>query len=138
MGIEKAIRDAFNYASTKKYPKLYVAVDLHGTCFKSTYESGGYALVNKECKDALQHLANRDDVVLILWSSCHPAEQKDIIAFFETQGIHIDYFNENPECANTKTGCFDTKFYFSILIDDKAGFDYEYDWLTVKNEFMIR
>jgi hypothetical protein len=74
---------------------------------------------------------------LILWSSCHPEEYSAIIGFLEQHGIAVDYFNENPEIENTPSGNFEKKFYFSILLDDKAGFDPETDWdeiLTLLSE----
>ena len=40
-------------------------------------------------------------------------------------------FNFNPTIENTQTGCFDDKFYFSILLDDKAGFDPDTDWKLI-------
>ena len=36
--------------------------------------------------------------------------------------VHVDFFNENPMFANTEYGCFDQKFYFSILRMIRAGF----------------
>ena len=40
-------------------------------------------------------------------------------------------FNFNPAIENTKTSCFDDKFYFSVLLDDKAGFDPDTDWKLI-------
>ena len=30
--------------------------------------------------------------------------------------------NENPEVPNASYGCYDQKFYFNFLAEDKAGF----------------
>jgi hypothetical protein len=29
---------------------------------------------------------------------------------------------------NSSFGCFDTKFYFDVVIDDKSGFNAKKDW----------
>ena len=135
MSLHTAIARAFAYKRERKYPITYIAIDLHGVCFNSTYTQGGYAFINADCKNALRILSDRPDVKIILWSSCHKEEQTEIIKFFGDNGISVDYFNENPECENTVSGCFDQKFYFSILLDDKAGFDPNEDWGVVIDYF---
>lgn len=45
------------------------------------------------------------------------------VDFLRSRGISVHYANENPEVGNTATGNFDRKFYFSVVVDDKAGFD---------------
>ena len=135
MSLTTAIARAISYNKEKNYPYFYIAIDLHGVCFNSTYSPGGYAFINDECKKALRVLSDRADVKIILWSSCYKNEQVDIIEFFAENQIKIDYFNENPECENTSTGCFDSKFYFSLLLDDKAGFDPNEDWAVITHMF---
>lgn len=39
--------------------------------------------------------------------------------------------NSNPDEKDTKTGDFSKKFYFNILLDDRAGFQPETDWLEI-------
>ena len=57
----------------------------------------------------------------------------EIFRFFENNNIKHDFFNQNLSVQNTKTGCFDEKFYFSVLLDDKAGFDPNTDWKLIYN-----
>jgi hypothetical protein len=57
-----------------------------------------------------------------LWSSITPDDEVKIRALFASAGIPVAAVNENPFIENTATGNFDKKFYFSILVDDKAGF----------------
>ena len=135
MSLHTAISRAFAYNTKRNYPFMYIAIDLHGVCFDSTYSQGDYAFINSDCKKAMQILSNRKDVKIILWSSCYKEEQTDIIKFFSDNGIEVNYFNENPECENTVSGCFDQKFYFSILLDDKAGFDPNEDWGVIIDYF---
>lgn len=134
MSIVKAIKRAFEYAKQKSHDKIYLAIDLHGVCFNSNYAQGGYTWCNNQVVPALQAISNRADTVIILFSSCHPEEQKTIIGFFAENNIRVHYFNENPECANTKSGCFDQKFYYSIIVEDKAGFDPD-EWPMVAESF---
>lgn len=134
MSIIKAISRAYEYANQRKYPKIYIALDLHGVCFRSNYEQGGYTWINDQVVRALRSISNQSEVVIILFSSCHPEEQPIIMQFFADNGIKVAYFNENPECSNSKSGCFDSKFYYSIVIDDKAGFDPD-EWEEVASFF---
>jgi hypothetical protein len=79
-------------------------------------------------------LHKRSDTVLILWTSSYEKYVDSVRKKLQDNyGIKFDYFNENPECINTKTGCFDNKFYYNVLIDDKAGFNPESDWLEIIN-----
>lgn len=135
--IEKAIQRAYQVMNERNWDKIYWAVDLHGVVLKSNYEQGGYEFINPQAMLALQLLTSREENVVILWSSCHEEEQNDIIYFLAENGIVVDYFNENPEVENTKTGCFDKKFYFSVLLDDKAGFEPDEDWSTIYR-FMLK
>ena len=77
-------------------------------------------------------LSEREDVKLILFTCSHPQELKQYVEFFRTHGIHFDYANENPEVETADYGCFDSKIYFNVLLEDKAGFDPETDWLRIK------
>ena len=126
--ISKAIDRAFDTMIKRGWDKIYWAIDLHGVCLKSNYESGGYSFINDKVLPGLKAIQDLDESRIILWSSCHNHEKPAIIKFFSDNGINVHYFNENPEEKSTKTGCFDQKFYFSILLDDKAGFDPETDW----------
>lgn len=131
--IIKAIERAYAVMEERNWDTVYWAIDLHGVCFPSTYEQGSYKFVNHYAREALQRISARPESRIILWSSCHPSEQADIIKFFAEQGVRVSYFNENPEVSNTHTGDFTKKFYFSVLLDDKAGFDPEVDWELVSD-----
>lgn len=129
--IQKAIKRAFEAKRTRGYDTIYWAIDLHGTCLKSNYTNGSYEFVNEEAVAALQRISDREDSKIILWSGCYPEEQAKIIQFFSDNMIKVDFFNENPLEMSTPTGDFSKKFYFSVLLDDKAGFDPYVDWRNV-------
>lgn len=129
--ISDAIRRAFDAKESRGYTTIYWAIDLHGTCLKSNYENGVYEFINDEARKGLRKISARPDTKIILWSGCYPDEQQKIIKFFAENEITVDFFNENPLEPSTKTGDFSKKFYFSVLLDDKAGFDPDKDWRNV-------
>jgi hypothetical protein len=129
--IVNAIKRAYQVMQDRQWDTVYWAIDIHGVCFSSSYERGGYAFINDDAVVALQAICARPESRLILWSSCHLDEQADIVAFFAENNIRVDYFNANPEIPNTRTGDFGSKFYFSVLLDDKAGFDPDTGWAEI-------
>lgn len=133
MSIERALANAYRAAIDRNWDKIYWCIDLHGTCLTSNYNSDEFEFINDDVISALRLINDRKSSVIILWSSCYPEDQIKIVQLFEHYGISVDFFNENPLVSNTKTGDFSKKFYMSILIDDKAGFDPNTDWNKVIN-----
>ena len=131
MSILQAINRAYSIMYERGWDTVYWAVDLHGTVIESNYENGTYTYISDQAKHALQSISNLVETKLILWSSMHEPDQTAIMDLFKADGISVDWFNENPEASNTATGCFSQKFYFSVLVDDKAGFDPS-EWATVE------
>ena len=131
--IIKAIKNAMKVAERKKWTKTYWAVDIHGTMIVPNFETNN---IPKEfyphALEVLQELTKRKDVVLILYTCSHPHELEQYNKYFHSHSIHFDHVNENPEVETADYGCFDSKIYFNILFEDKAGFDPETDWLRVK------
>lgn len=130
MSISRAIERAYRVSQERNYSNIYWSLDLHGTVIESTYDTFSHDWINKKIQPILAELASFPETYLILWSSLHPEEQPKMIEFFESQGISVFAFNENPMEANTKTGHFDQKFYTSIIVDDKAGFEVD-EWPDV-------
>ena len=58
-------------------------------------------------------------------------ELYSVLSFFNSHGLGFNFWNCNPNIKSTKTGCFDYKFYFSVLLNDKAGFDPDTDWKLI-------
>ena len=130
--IISAIARAYKIMNERNWDKIYWCIDLHDTVLKANYNNDNFEFVNTDVINALHHISSKPESVIILWSSCHEEQQHMITKMLNDHGIRVDYFNENPEVPNTKTGNFDKKFYFSILIDDKAGFDYRVDWANIQ------
>lgn len=142
MSIAKAIHRAYDVLREREWNTIYWAIDLHGVCMTSNYKSGVHEFISQQAIDVLKIISDRPESKIILWSSVHDDQKGDIVREFARHGIVVSGFNFNQYEGNTRTGCFDEKFYFSILLDDKAGFDPETDWLEVlvalAKETMIR
>ncbi|HET8688959.1 MAG TPA: hypothetical protein VFM18_20305 [Methanosarcina sp.] len=128
MSIIKAIENAYKKAEERNWDRIYFAIDVHDTILKSNYQDGSYEFWNDSSRYALHMLSMRKEVRIILWSSASKEEQEKIATFLYRHGCIVDFFNENPEQPNTSYADFSEKFYFSVLLDDKAGFDPDTDW----------
>lgn len=130
--ITKAIHNAFRHARERSWEKTYWAFDIHGTMIEPNYKPGEIPRTfYPHAREALQRISRREDVVLILYTCSHPHELDEYDAFFKEHGIHFNYLNCNPEVQSGAYGCFETKFYFNVLFEDKAGFDPAEDWEKV-------
>lgn len=137
--ISSAIIRAYRTMADRKWDTIYWAVDLHGVCLSSNYETGVHEFLSQNVIDSLRYLSSLEETKIILWSSVHDEQKDVIIEKFESNGIKIFGFNENPAEKDTATGCFKEKFYFSVLVDDKAGFDPGTGWpLAVSHVKMMR
>jgi len=124
--ISKAIIRAYQEKYLRKWEVLYFAVDLHGTIIERY--TGKDINAYNGAEEVLRYLSNVPHIVLILYTS---TSREDLAPFYEwcsKKGITFKYLNENPECLNNKTGDFSKKFYFNVLLDDRAGFDPTSDW----------
>lgn len=136
MAIKHAIERAFKKKLLKgwdKWPYMYWAIDLHDVIIPGTYtrNNEGKAFY-PNALEVLQWLGNRDDMKIILFTSSHKDSVESIIEWMQKHMVGFDYFNENPECANTELCDFSKKFYFDIMLEDKAGFEGMEDWLAIK------
>lgn len=140
--ITRAITNAVQMAHSRKWDTLYWCVDVHGTIVIPNWNKDKLPL---DCYPlALQALRkikkfNNFRNVLILSTSSHPKEIGEYMQFFSENGIDFDYVNCNPEVATNKGdfGYYEDKYYFNILLEDKAGFDPYNDWqsiITLLNE----
>lgn len=135
MGIQKAIDNAFKKAIKKNWDCIYWLVDVHETIVKPNYSKEE---IPKDfypgAKEVLQFLSQRDDIVLILYTCSWPEEIEKYLDFFQENGIHFKHANRNPDVKTIPNGYghYENKPYADVLLDDKAGFDYESDWRIVK------
>jgi hypothetical protein len=136
MSLMRAIAGAYKKMIERNWDTVYWAVDLHGVCMKSNYETGKHEFIHQKAIDTLKLISSRPESKIILWSSVHESEKMPIMNLFAEHGIKVFGFNHNSREADTETGSFKEKFYFSVLLDDKAGFDPYCDWVNVYN-FML-
>ena len=134
--ISRAIVKAFSTAQTRNWDTIFVAVDVHDTIVVSNYSEDTIPTTYYAgAKETLQYLSERPDVVLIMFTSSNPKEVNEYFEFFASEHIHFMYNNCNPEVPSAGYGCYDRKFYFNVLIEDKAGFDATKEWEKVLETF---
>ena len=125
------IEQTFKLKAERNWDTLYVAVDLHGTIIKPTYDDN--IEFYPDAIEVIKWFNLRSDFKVILWTASYPTEVNKFLIEADKVGMRIDFINANPLEANSRKGCFDEKFYFNILLDDKAGFVGETDWTKIKN-----
>ncbi len=131
--ITRATERCLQQARERKWAKTYWAFDIHGTILKPNFRRDSISTeFYPGAKEVMQLLCKRNDIVRILFTCSYPNEIEQYIAFFKTHGIHFDYVNQNPEVVDGGYGYYQNKFYSNVLMDDKAGFDGETDWLAIK------
>lgn len=132
MSAVKAFHNAFKTMKRKDWDKIYVAVDIHETILHPTWSEERSTTFYKYAQTVLQHLSTREDIVLILWTSTSPANAKIYHdSFRDNHDINFKYINCNPEVESTSYADFDSKFYVNVILDDKAGFEPEKEWLEL-------
>jgi hypothetical protein len=133
------IARTFKMKETKGWPEIYWCIDLHGTIIpsgKSSDDQADYMKMYPNAKEVLQWLNTRRDIMTILWTSTPDSRMPSVLNWFESNGIRFTYVNENPHAKDTPRSVFNKKFYFSVLLDDRAGFEPEKDWWEIKNELI--
>ncbi len=131
--IERAFLKKIKGNGWHKWPRMFWAVDLHDVIIPGTYTKNNEGReLYPNAEEVLKWLTNRKDMCLILFTSSHTESATEMRNWLKEKGIVFDYFNENPECANNELCDFKTKFYFDMLLEDKAGFEGMEDWLVIK------
>jgi hypothetical protein len=133
------IKKTFEMKKVKGWPEVYFCIDLHGTIIpsgKSSDDKTDYLEFYPGAKEVLQTLSNRKDIMIILWTATPEQRMDTVLSWFKSHGIKFDYINSNTHAKSTPRSDFGRKFYFSVLLDDRAGFEPETDWLAIKNELI--
>ena len=118
--IQKAIINAYKKLKERNWDTIYWAIDLHDTCLKANYDNTNSEFINNDAKECLEYISSLPESKIIWWTSTNSNVIDDIDKWFTSMNINSASINCNPFVENTQTGCFDEKFYFSILLDDKA------------------
>lgn len=140
----KSIGQLFEEAWDKKNQRgwefVYIMVDLHGVVLPSNYhKETDLQFISPYAQMCLKWLSNQKDVILILWSSSHETEILRVRQLLQKNGVWMSYVNENPIEHNTDYADFSKKPYFSVVLDDKAGFEPSdwrklADWIAIKEQ----
>ena len=131
--ITRAIENCLIAAKERGWEKTYWAVDIHGTILKSNFRRDAISTeFYPGAIEVLQFLTSREDIITILYTCSYPHEIEQYIELFDQNGIRFNYINKNPEVPDGGYGYYQDKFYINVLMDDKAGFDGETDWLAIK------
>jgi len=134
--ISQIFDSAFATKEARGWEKIYVLVDIHETILYPTWSEERSEVFYPMAKECLKLLTKRNDVCLIQWSSSSPHNNAVYWNTFLDYNIDFDYINKNPEIKSTEYADFDTKPYMNVIIDDKAGFDANVDWLEL-HEYLI-
>jgi hypothetical protein len=128
------IQKMFKHSFEKEWYETYWAFDIHGTILiptfrKDSYDSDFYPYA----KETLQLLTKREDIVMIISTSSYPEEIEHYQKVFKENDIHFKYVNENPDIDSSKGnfGYYENKFYFNVMLEDKAGFVPEKEWRQI-------
>lgn len=131
MNLEKAVLNAYKKKEDRGHPRLFWAIDLHGTIIPSSYSSSETLEFYPGAEECLKLISSFTDHSIILYTCSYIGKMSPVLEWLKEKGIRINYMNENPECKNTAISCFYKKFYFDVLLDDKAGFEPETDWIEL-------
>lgn len=131
MNLFKYIKNVLENREKNGYEFIYILVDVHNTILVPSFDKEETFQYYKDAKEALQMLSNCSFIKLIMWTSSYPDKIDMYLKHFRENGIIFDYANENPLMNNNSFGCFNTKFFYDIGIDDKFGFEAEKDWSLI-------
>ena len=125
----------FEEKKKRGWTRIYVCIDVHDVILEGKYNrfnEGAEYFPN--ALNVLRRWTEKKEICLILWSSSHNDAISKVYDNLAKEGVHFDYINSNPECPNTHLCDFGKKFYFNILLDDKAGFEGKTDWFLIEKE----
>ena len=130
LSIEKIVQREFAKARERKWRRIYIAVDFHDVVFVSNYKNEVLLPVS-EAVPALQYLSIRQDIVLIAFTSTSEKAYEQYRNVLNMHNINFQFLNSNPLETGNEYADFSKKFYFNIMLDDKAGFDWKTDWTAI-------
>ena len=126
------IEKSYKLKNIKMWKKIFWMVDVHDTIFPGYYKENQPLEFYPFAKEVLQFLTKQEDTCLILYTCSHEHEINRMLQHFQTHDISFEFTNENKHVSNSSFGCYTTKPYFNILLEDKSGFEPS-DWIEIKN-----
>lgn len=139
--IFRVLEDSLKAATAKGFDHIVVAVDLHNTIIDSElFNSTEGDLTTKintaiytDCLRPLRIMSTLSTYKLMMFSGTEDSILREIIEILASHHrIKFDFINEYAGDNNTKSQSFSKKPYYSMILDDKAGFT-EADWGMLEN-----
>lgn len=131
----RLIKKALLLKEERGWDHIAIAVDLHGTVFKSTYKPGLATEYYPYAKECLQMLSDRPDILMYMYTGTPEDLRVEYFDFFNGDGIYMSPDQKGTmalmNIQNNEFQNFDDKPYFNVLLEDKAGFDPKIDWLDI-------
>lgn len=135
--IVKQLHKSFGLMKKRNWDKIYVAIDVHETISKPTWDETLALDFYENSIDTLKLLSDRKDICLILWTSSKEENKIGYFNILKENNIHFNYINSNPEVAERSYADYESKFYINLILDDKAGWLPE-DWLPLKEYLLVK
>ena len=130
--IVRTIHNQIEVAKSRKWDRIYWAIDLHGTLIKPNYRDDELPTeYYPNAVEVMRMLTARQDSALIMYTCSWPKEIAQYVDKFGQDGIVFDHVNTNPEVKSEGYGHYENKPYFNILLDDKAGFNPDLHWTDI-------
>lgn len=130
-----SITHAFEKVASRGWPHVYWAIDIHDTIGKGTYKKNNEGFdFYPWAKDVLLNLSRNPKCKIIIYTASHTEPATKLIEWMQGHGIKIFALNANPDHNNNELCDFSKKFYFDILLEDKAGFQGWRDWFLIMKE----
>ena len=131
----RLIKKALLLKEERGWDHIAIAVDLHGTVFKSTYAPGLATEYYPHAKECLQELTKRPDILMYMYTGTPGDLREGYFLKFAMDKITMPPDSlEVLEIMNIKNNefqNFNDKPYFNVLLEDKAGFDPKIDWMDI-------
>jgi len=133
--VSKLFQEAFLEAKEKGHDHIVVAVDLHGTIVNSTLFNRIKGTEEEKLAHSIYHpaiealtlMTEDPEIEMFIHSGTEPSSLIRIKNSLETCfdiKISLGY----SATTTIEKQSFSKKPYFGVLLDNKAGFDPEYDW----------
>lgn len=132
------IINAFNRAYIKfennTLNVIYILIDIHGTVFPPLKDNKEDFTFYPYAKEVLKLFTTINYIKIILWTGSSYELINKMINIFNENDIIFNFINENPDIIKSDETNYlnlPKKFYFSIGIDDRFGFNPETDWKRI-------
>jgi hypothetical protein len=129
------IKKEYKRKEAKGWDKVYLFLDLHETVIYPDYNNKEPIKFYEHAKECLQFLSTIKEIELGFYTCSYPEEIEKYKKYFEEIDIKIIHINKNEDVSDTRYGYYKDKPYFSLVFENKAGFNAENDWLPVFNWF---